>query len=372
MNSSSGSAREDGRRITRVKGGLAAAVVAALAYVVSLWGGGSPAEAPPEPSIVSVDVRVVEVDRLWPVVKANGVVESRREAWLASETGGRVIRSAAAIGAVIPAGEEILAFDPEPAQIALDRAKAARQLADLALRNSDREWARVEALHDAGDVTDAGRDGAALALQDARARLADAVAGEQAAQRARTEAVVRAPWAGTLAEVTVAPGAMVPAGHPVARLVDMNDLRVVTGLSALDVAGITEGDSAQITIEGLGTVAAAVERVGVMPDPMSRTYRVEITGASRPARVGQAVEVDLVGEAIGGLVIPLSAVILRRQSAHAFVVEGHRAIRRSLELGHGVGGRVLVTAGLDAGDALVVVGQSEIVDGDSVLVRERH
>lgn len=370
MNPTLGSGQEEGRRISRVQGGLGVIVILGLVYVISLWGGEDVVVEAPETPAVAVEVVAVDLGELRPEIVAHAIVASGREAWLASEAGGRVVRSSSEVGTVISGGAEIVAFDPEPSQIASDRAAAALDLAELALENAKLEWARMTTLHGAGDIPDSGRDGARLALEEAEARYADALAGDRAARRSLDETVVRAPWPGTLAEVTVDPGAMVAPGHPVARLVDMSDLRVIAGLSAARASEVTIGDTVSVVVDGADSFPVVVDRVGVTPDPMSRTYRVEVAIGAVHAKIGQAAKLHLVKAPIRGPVIPLSAIIFRGDAAHAFVVEEGRAVRRALEVGVISAGRALVRGGLREGDSLITVGQSQVVDGDPVVMRE--
>lgn len=84
----------------------------------------------------------------------------------------------------------------------------------------------------------------------ARAQVAQAQAALDVAKTSAEEAVLRAPFAGTVAQVNVQVGDFVPAGVPVVILGDLSKLCVeTTDLSEVDVAKVQVGQGARVLLD---------------------------------------------------------------------------------------------------------------------------
>ncbi|MGD8632280.1 MAG: efflux RND transporter periplasmic adaptor subunit [Anaerolineales bacterium] len=94
------------------------------------------------------------------------------------------------------------------------------------------------------------------ALELAEARLANAEAAVQAAEKAVSDAELQATFAGTISEVYIREGEFVSPGQPIVVLANLDNLIVeTTDLNEIDVAQIAVGDSATVTFDALPDVA---------------------------------------------------------------------------------------------------------------------
>ena len=69
-----------------------------------------------------------------------------------------------------------------------------------------------------------------------------------------------------------------------------------------------------------------------------------------------------------GVLIPTAAVLGEGSGSFAWVLKGTKVNRRELQIGTELGDTVQVTAGLDAGERVVVSPPPELQDGDEVVV----
>ena len=119
--------------------------------------------------------------------------------------------------------------------------------------------------------------------------------------------------------------------------------------------------------------AAVVTLVSPTIDPLTRTLRVKasvenLSGLLRPGLFARA---DLgVRERRGVRLIPEEAVLQRSDGAVVFLlVEDERVERRVIETGLYVDGKVEVLSGLSPSDTVVTRGQTALLDGARVSVR---
>jgi multidrug efflux pump subunit AcrA (membrane-fusion protein) len=75
------------------------------------------------------------------------------------------------------------------------------------------------------------------------------------------------------------------------------------------------------------------------------------------------------------LAVPLAAIVRDERGASVFVAvpsesDRYVAERREIETGPASDGLIVVTDGIEAGDRVVVAGQTQIADGDALRLSE--
>ncbi len=354
-----------------------AAGVALLAVVAAVlpfigWGDGAEAAVEPPAAIDTRRVINVEVETLAPrpftdMIRLTGTVNADREVTVAAEEGGTVSAILADKGDKVRLGQALVRLDDE-----LLRAQRGEAQAQAALA-ADR-WARKKQLYEEEDI---GTEGeyveARLAADQTRARL------ELIEARLR-RAVVRAPFDGLLDQRLVEVGSVVAPGQAVAHILDLEPLKVTTGVPERYAAEVSTGDPATVAFADLAdTCAATVTYVGAAVDGRHRTFPVELdlerpVAGAKPAMVA---EVMLVLEVHpGAIVVPNQALVRTEEGFSAFVatdgVDGPVARARPVTLGASGGDEVVAASGLSPNDRLIVVGQQQVADGDRLRIVPRR
>lgn len=131
------------------------------------------------------------------------------------------------------------------------------------------------------------------------ARLREQVATAQIARQNLSRTVVTSPIAGVLQDVMFRPGEWVPAGTPIARVVDLSRIEVPVRLPIAASAAIAVGDDATLRIDSRGDRQwpGRVVRISPEADPQTRTFTVYVEvvqDADGP--VGQATTLLLPGQ----------------------------------------------------------------------------
>jgi membrane fusion protein (multidrug efflux system) len=330
-------------------------------------------DAPP----IAVETIVIESAPFTTTIRATGVVVAARDIWVAAEMGGRVAERLVDPGASVDAGAPLLRIDSEPAEIALAQADAAAEAARAQALTAGREAERLRTLHDRGDITDSTRDAAELAHRQAAAAADQAEALLRAARRALRECTLRAPWPARVGEVKTDVGATVAPGYPLIHLISAAPPRLALGLPARDLVTLAPGVTAGFETVDVPRVIghAAVRSISAAPDLATRTYALQLDllpPLPTQLRIGMPVQVSLPGPVTAdAIAIPLRALVVRRGESYAFVAVDDHAERRLLTLGGRSGSQVRVVAGVQASEALIVVGQSQLLDGSPIQCRGR-
>jgi RND family efflux transporter MFP subunit len=280
---------------------------------------------------------------------------------VAFEVAGKVVTVGPDEGQSVRAGQEIAALDPTDYRLTLEQASAQ---ADRASRDRDRNQPLLASGGIAPaemDHLESGARQSAAAADLAKKRLADT----------RLEA----PISGIIARRAIEVGATVAPGQPVFTIVDLDPVRVRVGVPEADVGHITQGATATVRIPALDASATGrVSLIGVVADPTTRSYTVEISvpNPARRLRAGMVAEATIAsGKTTSAMMVPATAVVHdggANGTTIAYVLDrdAARVHARRVTTGAARGDSLEIASGITAGDRVVVAGQQRLRDGARV------
>jgi RND family efflux transporter MFP subunit len=189
-----------------------------------------------------------------------------------------------------------------------------------------------------------------------------------------------APFSGRLSHRRVSEGDVVSPGQALVEIEGERGYELRASIDAAAAAAIAPGVRLEVEVEGLGApdggaARGAVVRAGTPAgDPGTHRFEVvaDLEGAEglRSGLYGRLL-LPAVPRTEGGgeLVIPANAAFARGGLTGVFVVDGGVARLRWIAAGRARGDRLLVRAGLEAGDR-VVLDPAGLADGDAIA--EQH
>ena len=323
-------------------------------------------EAPPAPPSLAAAPRVkrsarVEVATIEPsstslTLRLPGEVEGGRDALLAASLGGFVERVLVDEGDDVREGQLLATVDLAVYGAAVEQAR-------VELTAAERELARAERL------------GEALAQQQRdsiETRLAAPHAAVRAASARSSRARVRAPFAGTVAQVAVERGEVAAPGAPLVRLVQLDPVRVTISVADRDVVALRPGTPAQVRPGATGQIIEGhISGIHPAADLDTRTFLVEIEVPNPGRRLlpGMIAQVEVEpSAAVDRVILPQYVLVTRLHDNGVFVEEHGVARWRAVEIAEIVRDQVVIGSGVELGDRVIVTGHRELVDGDAVLV----
>jgi len=255
--------------------------------------------------------------------------------------------------------------DVAAAQAQVDQARAQLQklrqggtAADIAAAQAqvDVAQAQLEKLTAASAPSD---------ISIAEAGVAQAEAQLTAAKLSRDKAVLRAPFDGIITNVGVVVGDNAAAAGATSAftLVDDSQLHLEVNISESDVAQVKEGQTAQVTIDALGTdvITGTVEYIApaatVVQDVTTYLVRVELPDNNTGVRVGMNASIDI-GTATkqNVLIIPTSAIRSEGNRRFVRIKQGEGFTDREVKLGLSNDVDAEVVSGLEEGDTIAALG----------------
>jgi RND family efflux transporter MFP subunit len=339
------------------------------------------------------------------VLDASGYVVARREATVSSKITGRLEEVAIEEGMTVTNGEILARLDDANARRALDLAEAQRAAAasnlteiEVRLRNARQDLQRVRNLADSGiesrsalDDARAEHDSRAAQLAAARDRVQVAAREVALREQELEDTLVRAPFDGVVTSKDAQPGEIVSpmsAGGGFTRtgigtIVDMSSLEIEVDVNEAYIQRVRAAQPVVATLDAYPDWKIPAHVITTIPsaDREKATVKVRIgfeTLGDARLLPDMGVKVSFQAEADAGaaprarLVVPERAVRRTGNTSVVFVVRDGTVERRAVSTGGTTADGIEVTAGLRAGDEVVVSPPADLADGAEVEVVEEN
>jgi len=379
--------------------GLLFAFVACFGGEQKEWGAWSKNKLDP---VSVVSVAPVALGSVSAFITTNATVESEAQADVMPQTSGRVLKVFKDDGDVVRKGEVLAILD----NASLD-ANAQRAQAELAKQEVEAE--KLRSLYERGAISK-------KELADAEYMLSTAKTSATEATLSFGETKLRAPFDGVIAAREIRVGETAGGGARAFQVVDLSRLRVVASLPERDMGKVILGQTVTLisaydeALEAKGSVV----RMSPVIDAASGTFRVtvDLESGQDTLRPGQFVEVKIeVERREQVLTVPKNAVVYEDGLPVVFVMVEPKppeddedseetaakspwggksggwgskgdedseeeeikdtwprkmAQRVGIELGLADNRSAQIVSGLEEGALVVVVGQSNLLDGASI------
>lgn len=338
--------------------------------------GGDEAPADQGPHAIVVNVATVRTGELRDVANASGTVvpSSVADVTIYATEPADIVELTKKAGDPVAPGDILVRFDIA----SLNQEIAAAQLGVLeAQTRVDRAQAdltRQTTLFERGIASRNTFDASRLEQSAAQTLLTLARNRLEAVQSGQVRAVVRAAFAGVVAEVWHQEGDAVrpDTSDPILRVIDPTRVQVAVQLPVVQLARVAVGQIATVrAIAGAADEPATVVSRAQSADPSAPTGEVRL-GFSNPATLPLETPVSveiLLERRPDALLVPAQAI--GRDDTGTFVmVAGHDGLahRRAVRLGLITPQLVQVSSGLTDGEQVVVSQLGELADQASIVI----
>lgn len=387
--------------------GIALLVVLALVY--GFW-----------PDAVDVDTATVERGSLQVTVEEEGETQVAETYVISSPVPAFARRIELEAGDLVERGQPVVLLEPprstpmdpraqaqatarvSAAEAALQQARQNVDAAEATAEEAREERERIQGLFEEGSATQQQLTRAQTAAEQAEANLASARSAVEAAEADLASARAAADRIGTgnanlpIADVLYSPVSgsvlavhrksegQVQPGEPLLEIGDLHDLEIHVDVLSQDAVSISQGTRVMIDQWGgpdvLGATVNRVEPRGFTEVSSLGVEEKRVTvvatfdsEAREWAELGAGYRVlarFVVWEGDNLLIVPTSALFRSETGWAVFVVEGHRAVRRDVEVGWQNGLSAEVISGLEEGEEVVVHPPGDLEDGTRVDPRE--
>lgn len=332
------------------------------------------------------------------ILNASGYVTARREATLSSKITGRVTDVLIEEGQSVGVGQIIARLDDTNVQASLLLARAQLDAAGTALeesrvriREAELELKRQSNLLAAQVSPQVDYDRAEASLLAWKARLAQQQSERVVAERSVAiwqqqldDTVIRAPFAGIVTSKNAQPGEMISPMSSggftrtgICTIVDMESLEIEIDVNESYINRVVPGQAVEAALDAYSEWKLACKVIAIIPtaDRQKSTVRVRVGFDLLDPRILPQMAVKVAfREAAGapvsgaGRAVAVSRRAVQRADGRdvVFVVLNGRVEQRAVTLGGERDDEVVVSAGLAAGERVVLDAPPGLVDGAKV------
>jgi multidrug efflux system membrane fusion protein len=295
---------------------------------------------PPSPQGVGVVAVRSEAQAIDSAVLLRGQTAAARDVTVAAETSGLVISEPLPKGSFVNEGDTLCTLDPGTREATLAEARARLSEAqgrvpeaeagvieaEARVREAEINLNAARALSQDGFASEtrvvsaqAAMESATAGVQRARSAVSSALAGIESAQAAVASAereidrlVITAPFEGLLETDTAELGSLMQPGAPCATIIQLDPIRLVGFVPEADVGRVTVGAMAGGRLSGSQEVVGEVTFLSRSADPVTRTFRVEVTVPNPDLKIsdGQTAEIIVAADGQSAHLVAQSALTL--------------------------------------------------------------
>jgi len=344
-----------------------ARTLAGIVAAVAIAAGCGPGKKDPADSIelrIPVVTREVAARDVDFTVTTLGTVEAWKEVTVSAKTSGQILELGFEKGDTVkpkPADGDA----PPPLAVLEQQEYKLRWLeAEAAFNEAKRTFERAKRLFEQGSVVESEYDAATSQFEVAQAR-------RDLAQKAYDDTVIYSPIEGTVIAKPVEAGEMVVPGTPLATVADVRKVKILTAVAESDSPHIRRGATYPVRVDAFPGRAfeGTVLYKSIKADVRTRSFPVEleVDNADGALGIGMVARVTFTLRTVpDAITVPLDALVYWKKVLGVYVIEKGIAVFRPLEFGERSGDDVIVTAGLSAGEELVVLGQESLRPGSKI------
>jgi RND family efflux transporter MFP subunit len=319
------------------------------------------------------NIAVARMDTLRSGPAISGTLSADREARLRAEMSGAVLATMVEQGERVNEGTVLGRIDDASVRDAALSARSAVAQATMAAEQATREWQRAKTLVAAGAIAERDVESADRANLGAQAQLADAKARLSSAEKMLRNTIIKAPFAGVVAERAVSPGDIVSPGSPMFTVIDPKSLRVAASVPASALEDVRVGSPVVFTVNGSDRVLEGrVLRVSPVVDPQTKQV---LLLASVPASAGGLVaglfvEGRVASQKRVGVLLPENAIDQTGIAPTVMRLKGGKVEKVDVQLGvrDDALAALEVTTGIASGDTVLLGAARGISVGTMITV----
>ncbi len=330
------------------------------------------------------------------VLNASGYVTARREATVSSKVTGKVMEVLIEEGMRVTNGQVLARLDDSNVKTSLDvavaqlgSARAAVAETEAQLTNANLEYQRTVELAKQHIASQSDLDSAESNAKSLQAHLAqqqlDIVVAERQVtlwQQQMDDMIIRAPFDGVITTKDAQPGEMispVSAGGGFTRtgigtIVDMKSLEIEIDVNESYINRVEPNQAVEATLDAYPDWKIPCKVIAIIPtaDRDKSTVKVRVAFDQLDPRIlpDMSIKVafrDNAGTAAGHtVIIPKGAVLNRDGRDVVFVVQDGHAERRAVTVSDTQGDESVLSAGVSAGEKVVVGAPANLLDGTAV------
>lgn len=313
---------------------------------------------PTPPQIIKVETAVAGETSGGTSSNYSGTVEESSGTVASFSVAGTVQSVNVAAGDYVKKGQLLATVDNSNLRNAYD-------ISHAALVQAQDAYDRMKMLHDAEAIAE-------IKWVEMQQTLKQAQSAEAIARKALSDAGLYAPLSGYVSEKYIDAGMTVAPGVPVVKIVNIDPVKVSFSVPENRISSIPDRGEVDINVSALGNkhFTGQISEKGVAANPLTRAYDVKIVVENKDGDLlpGMICDVTLDTDSTGrSMTVPTDAVMLAADNSHfVWLDSAGFAAKRTVLTGDLTDNGIVITAGLNPGDSVIVKGQQKVSRGSRI------
>ena len=309
----------------------------------------------------------------------SGSLQPEIRADLRAEVAAMVIKVHKENGEFVRKGDLLVSLDSSVLRDNLNSAEESMRAAAQSLDGAERQYQRMKSLQAQGMVSMQGLEESEVKRNNAQSEFVATKARAAASKQQLDRTEVRAPFQGVVSARKASAGDTAQIGKELIQVIDPSSMRFEGQVSADQMSNLKVGQRVTFRINGVAQTgdqlgsSGRIKRIDGAANPITRQVSVivEISGKDRPPVAGLFAEGVIETTNQSALMIPESCLRREGDKVFAWVLDGNKIVKRSIQLGDRDTrlGEWVVNSGLVAGEKILRTTSSSLKDGQSFTLR---
>ncbi|MCB9262935.1 MAG: efflux RND transporter periplasmic adaptor subunit [Flavobacteriales bacterium] len=313
---------------------------------------------------IAVTVSAVGKGSYNEAFKVQGLVESNHDVFVSAEVPGNITKIYVKEGQRVSKGQAIATLDASTAHSQIAELENAMSLAKINFEKQQRLWSQ--------------KIGSEMQYLQAKNQYENLQKSLATANAQLAKFTLRSPINGTVDQIMANEGELAGSmtGGPIARIVDLSDVKIIAKVSEVYVTDLKVGQEIEVNFPSLNlTWKEKISSIGNVVDPNNRTFTVIV----KPTKYQNQLRPNLlsmltVSNKQQSNVISVPTKLIRNDGKGDYIMvvksNGSKKTveKRAIKIGLQDAAKTVVTEGLADGDEIIVEGFSNVIEGDEVKV----
>lgn len=306
---------------------------------------------------VQVTALQVTQTNINPEYSFTGTFEPNRESKLSAEVQGKVNRILVESGSTVRKGQVLIQLDDALLQLQL-------KAAEIQVKGLEADLKRYRILVENDAIQGIQLEKTGLALETANVQVS--TLKEQI-----SKSQIRAPFDGVVTAKLTEEGDFAAPGNPLLQLTDISQVKLGIQVPEKDLKLFELGKSYTVSIPSLPTeTTGKVNLIGSRGNP-ANSFPIEIivsNQSKQEIKAGMFGHLTLTTDKdITGIVIPSAAIVGSDLEPQVYVIKDGKARLQGIQIEKRIQDQVLVRAGLQENDVVIIGGLINVFEGAAVI-----
>lgn len=318
---------------------------------------------------VQVKVATVSTEGVDNASSYSAEIKSTSITQLSTKLMGRIYQFNYEAGDVVKKGGVIARIESAGIESAKARVHAQVEMAEVGLKNAEKDYNRITKLHELGSATDKELDDITTHYLSAKAGLESAQKAEEEVNANLSYTVIKAPFNGVITRKYMTQGDMASPGMPVVEFASSDQFKALASIPESEIDLFEVGEEAQLYVGAVQkTIQGKVKRVVPSGKYNGGQFQVEFDiQPTEGITNGMYAKVATANGQTDKILVPQSAILYKGQLTGVYLVnlQGEASLTW-VRLGNTYEDKVEVLSGVQSGDKVIVTLMDQLHDGKAV------